>query len=120
MVLIAIPLNVWLFLNNETFQLIKQFSSGTLAGKLYPYLLKVNRAMSTVENDVIVQDEGDKGIIILNRPKALNSLNLSMVDKIYPALKKWESEKKLVIVKGKMQPATHELMYHTFKFLLLN
>lgn len=56
--------------------------------------------MSTVENDVIVQDEGDKGIIILNRPKALNSLNLSMVDKIYPALKKWESEKKLVIVKG--------------------
>lgn len=55
---------------------------------------------STVESDVIVQDEGDKGIIILNRPKALNSLNLSMVDKIYPALKKWESEKKLVIVKG--------------------
>lgn len=73
--------------------------------------------MSTVENDVIVQDEGDKGIIILNRPKALNSLNLSMVDKIYPALKKWESEKKLVIVKGKMQPATHE---HTFKFLIFN
>lgn len=76
--------------------------------------------MSTVENDVIVQDEGDKGIIILNRPKALNSLNLSMVDKIYPALKKWESEKKLVIVKGKMQPATHELMYHTFNFLIIN
>ncbi|XP_030761932.1 3-hydroxyisobutyryl-CoA hydrolase, mitochondrial isoform X2 [Sitophilus oryzae] len=56
--------------------------------------------MSTEESDVITQEVGDKGIIILNRPKALNSLNLSMVNKIYPALKKWESEKSLVIIKG--------------------
>lgn len=36
----------------------------------------------------------------MNRPKALNALNLSMVEKIYPVLKKWESSKKLVIIEG--------------------
>ncbi|XP_050305677.1 3-hydroxyisobutyryl-CoA hydrolase, mitochondrial [Anthonomus grandis grandis] len=55
---------------------------------------------TTIESDVILKDVGDKGVILLNRPKALNSLNLSMVNKIYPALTKWESEKKLVIMKG--------------------
>lgn len=43
---------------------------------------------------------GDKGVITLNRPKALNALNLSMVEKIYPTLKKWETRKKLVIIEG--------------------
>lgn len=56
--------------------------------------------MSTEESDVLFRDIGDKGIIILNRPKALNSLNLSMVNKIYPVLQEWELKKKLVIVKG--------------------
>ena len=37
---------------------------------------------------------------MLNRPKALNALNLSMVRKIYPVLKQWESTKKLVIIRG--------------------
>lgn len=36
----------------------------------------------------------------MNRPQALNALNLSMVQKIYPILKKWESTKKLVIIEG--------------------
>lgn len=58
------------------------------------------RNMSSDENDVLFQDIEDKGVITLNRPKALNSLNLSMVNKLYPALKKWEKEKSLVIVKG--------------------
>lgn len=43
---------------------------------------------------------GDCGVIVLNRPKALNALNLSMINKIYPALKEWESTKKLVMIKG--------------------
>lgn len=43
---------------------------------------------------------GNKGIITLNRPKALNALNLSMVEKIYPVLKNWESSKKVVIIEG--------------------
>ncbi|XP_076165045.1 3-hydroxyisobutyryl-CoA hydrolase isoform X2 [Ptiloglossa arizonensis] len=53
-----------------------------------------------IENDVLIKDIGNKGIITLNRPKALNALNLSMVDKIYPVLKKWEFSKKLVIIEG--------------------
>ncbi|KAJ8980748.1 hypothetical protein NQ317_013753 [Molorchus minor] len=63
-------------------------------------ILQIVRRMSTDENDVIIQNVGDKGILILNRPKALNALNLSMVKKIYPILKNWETEKTLVIVKG--------------------
>lgn len=41
-----------------------------------------------------------KGLIILNRPKQLNALNLSMVKKINPKLRKWEAHKSLVIIKG--------------------
>ena len=39
------------------------------------------------ENEVILETSGNKGVITLNRPKALNSLNLSMIRKIYPQLK---------------------------------
>lgn len=42
----------------------------------------------------------DKGVIVLNRPKALNAINLSMVQKIHSALKQWESSKKLIIIEG--------------------
>lgn len=58
------------------------------------------RKMSIEESDVLFKEVHDKGIIILNRLKALNSLNLSMVNKIYPILSEWETKKKLVIVKG--------------------
>lgn len=58
------------------------------------------RNMSTEANDVIIESIKDKGIITLNRPKALNALDLSMVKKILPTLIRWEQEKSLVIVKG--------------------
>ncbi|XP_012535910.1 3-hydroxyisobutyryl-CoA hydrolase, mitochondrial isoform X2 [Monomorium pharaonis] len=51
-------------------------------------------------DDVLVKDVGDNGVIVLNRPKALNAVNLSMVQKIYSILKQWESSKKLVIIEG--------------------
>lgn len=56
--------------------------------------------MSSDHNDVLFEDIGNKGLITLNRPRALNALNLSMIEKIYPVLKVWEKEKLLVIVKG--------------------
>ncbi|CAD1479163.1 unnamed protein product, partial [Heterotrigona itama] len=59
-----------------------------------------NKIQAITQDDVLFKDIGDKGIIILNRPKALNALNLSMVEKIYPILKKWESSKRLVIIEG--------------------
>ena len=45
-------------------------------------------------------EHNDKGVITLNRPKALNAINLDMVRQIYGHLKKWENSKKLVIIKG--------------------
>ncbi|KAG5309167.1 HIBCH protein, partial [Pseudoatta argentina] len=51
-------------------------------------------------DEVIIKEVGDNGIIVLNRPKALNSINMSMVQKIYSILKQWESSKKLVIIEG--------------------
>lgn len=58
------------------------------------------KAMSSDANDVIIENYGDKGLITLNRPKALNALNLSMVNKILPVLQQWEREKQCVIIKG--------------------
>ncbi|XP_015590445.1 3-hydroxyisobutyryl-CoA hydrolase, mitochondrial isoform X2 [Cephus cinctus] len=57
-------------------------------------------AKSEAEDDVLFEDVADKGVFVLNRPKALNALNLSMVRKIYRVLKEWETSKKLVVVKG--------------------
>ncbi|XP_031555713.1 3-hydroxyisobutyryl-CoA hydrolase, mitochondrial-like [Actinia tenebrosa] len=52
--------------------------------------------------DVFMEIKDQAGIITLNRPKALNALNLSMVRKIYPVLKSWEADPKvnLVIIKA--------------------
>uniref|UniRef100_L7MAZ4 3-hydroxyisobutyryl-CoA hydrolase, mitochondrial n=1 Tax=Rhipicephalus pulchellus TaxID=72859 RepID=L7MAZ4_RHIPC len=61
------------------------------------------RAMSTTESsDVLLEKVGNKGVITLNRPKALNALSLEMVRQIYPVLKKWDTdpEMKMVIIKA--------------------
>ncbi|XP_043854632.1 3-hydroxyisobutyryl-CoA hydrolase, mitochondrial isoform X2 [Dromiciops gliroides] len=54
------------------------------------------------EPEVFLERKGCAGVITLNRPKALNSLNLSMIRQIYPQLKKWEQEPEtsLIIIKG--------------------
>uniref|UniRef100_A0A2H8TVH3 3-hydroxyisobutyryl-CoA hydrolase, mitochondrial n=1 Tax=Melanaphis sacchari TaxID=742174 RepID=A0A2H8TVH3_9HEMI len=59
-----------------------------------------NLSTATMEDDVLFEVKNDVGIITLNRPKALNSLNLSMVDKIRPKLKEYESQVRMVIVQG--------------------
>jgi 3-hydroxyisobutyryl-CoA hydrolase len=53
-----------------------------------------------VEQEVLFESVNGKGIITLNKPKALNALNLTMIRKIYPQLRAWESSQKLVIIKG--------------------
>lgn len=52
------------------------------------------------KSDVVFEEINNKGIVILNRPKALNALTLPMVVKIANTLKKWETEKSLVIIKA--------------------
>ncbi|CAL7937470.1 unnamed protein product [Xylocopa violacea] len=60
----------------------------------------VKQVQANTEDDVLFKEVGNKGLITLNRLKALNALNLSMVEKIYPIMKQWELSKKLVIVEG--------------------
>lgn len=60
----------------------------------------IKRSMSSQESDVLFETLNNAGVITLNRPKALNSLNTSMVSKLLPKLQEWESQKSLVIVKG--------------------
>lgn len=47
---------------------------------------------STVEDEVIVRRAGRLGHLILNRPRALNSLTHGMVDTVRAALEKWRHD----------------------------
>ncbi|XP_051478927.1 3-hydroxyisobutyryl-CoA hydrolase, mitochondrial isoform X3 [Apus apus] len=52
--------------------------------------------------EVLLEKKGGAGIITLNRPKALNALNHSMIQQIYPQIKTWEQDPEtfLIIIKG--------------------
>ncbi|XP_068631027.1 3-hydroxyisobutyryl-CoA hydrolase, mitochondrial [Battus philenor] len=60
----------------------------------------LKRLMSSQEQEVLFETVNNAGIITLNRPKALNSLNENMVKMILPQLQEWERNKNLVIIKG--------------------
>lgn len=51
-------------------------------------------------NDILFITAYNAGIITLNRPKALNALNVSILVNLLPKLLVWENNKKLVIIKG--------------------
>ncbi|XP_037943294.1 3-hydroxyisobutyryl-CoA hydrolase, mitochondrial-like [Teleopsis dalmanni] len=60
----------------------------------------MSAALSTSTSAVLATESFSKGLIIINRPKALNAINLEMVRKIYKHLRKCETSKSLVIIKG--------------------
>lgn len=51
-------------------------------------------------NEVLFTTSDNAGIIILNRPKALNALSIPILVNLLPKLLEWETKKKLVIIKG--------------------
>lgn len=53
------------------------------------------------ERTVLCEEVGKSaGLITLNRPKALNAINLDMVRQVYAAMKSWQDKKSLVVIKG--------------------
>ncbi|MFG1479064.1 enoyl-CoA hydratase/isomerase family protein [Xanthobacter sp. V4C-4] len=44
------------------------------------------------EPEVLLEQKGEAGVITLNRPKALNALNLNMVREILPRLRAWAGD----------------------------
>lgn len=64
--------------------------------------IQAHMMSGTASSEVVLEKVGNAGMITLNRPKALNALNLSMIRLLYPQLKKWEndSETDVVIIKG--------------------
>ncbi|WP_342363054.1 enoyl-CoA hydratase/isomerase family protein [Terrarubrum flagellatum] len=56
----------------------------------------------TAEPDIICERVGAAGVVTLNRPKALNALNLGMVRALAPALRDWAADPAVtrVIIKG--------------------
>uniref|UniRef100_A0A8C4ZX80 3-hydroxyisobutyryl-CoA hydrolase n=1 Tax=Gadus morhua TaxID=8049 RepID=A0A8C4ZX80_GADMO len=52
--------------------------------------------------EVLLEKVGRAGVITLNRPKAMNALNLTMTRLLYPQLKEWETDEQtdIVIIKG--------------------
>lgn len=52
-------------------------------------------------DEVLFNVKNNKGIITLNRPKVLNSLNLPMINQMYPVLRNWEEAKlDMIIIEG--------------------
>ncbi|KAM7314305.1 3-hydroxyisobutyryl-CoA hydrolase, mitochondrial [Ixodes scapularis] len=82
---------------STTFGLAKRFLKNQTNLHLHPV-----RAMSTEAGNVIAERVGNKGVITLDRPKALNALSLSMIRQIYQTLKKWHADPgmKMVIIKA--------------------
>lgn len=58
----------------------------------------LSTTMEDNKQEVFLESIGNKGLITLNRPKALNALNMTMVRQITPALKQWEDEHKVMII----------------------
>lgn len=61
------------------------------------------RLMSTKipENQLVLTKEvKDKGLLILNRPKALNAASIEMLEMLADTLNDWKESKSLIVVRG--------------------
>ncbi|KPM04577.1 3-hydroxyisobutyryl-CoA hydrolase, mitochondrial-like protein [Sarcoptes scabiei] len=65
------------------------------------------RTMSVSSDEVLFEVKDSKGLIKLNRPKVLNSLNLNMIRLIYSKLCQWDSDPniKMMIIRSTSEKA---------------
>jgi enoyl-CoA hydratase len=58
--------------------------------------------LAAQDDEAIVQRRGAAGVVVLNRPKALNSLTLTMVREIAAALDEWQDDSRVtrVVIRG--------------------
>ncbi|XP_014279320.1 3-hydroxyisobutyryl-CoA hydrolase, mitochondrial [Halyomorpha halys] len=70
--------------------------------KTFPSILSMIRKMSDTSptEDILFHIENKCGVITLNKPKALNSINMKMTQAINAHLKKWEDQVSMVIIRG--------------------
>lgn len=78
-------------------QLFSQSVRATLKGNTR--VMATATGLPTTEF-LLAEEINDKGLLTLNRPKALNAANFEMVEKFHAALNKWHDTKSLIIVKG--------------------
>ncbi|KAH9505521.1 hypothetical protein Btru_057493 [Bulinus truncatus] len=64
--------------------------------------LRMAQMSSKSGEEILFHTVNNTGVITLNRPKALNALNLSMVRKMYAQMLKWEEDSNIgfVLIKG--------------------
>lgn len=70
--------------------------------KTFPNIRSIIRKMSSTSrtDDVLFQIHNKCGLITLNKPKALNSINMKMTQAINAHLKQWEDQVSMVIIRG--------------------
>lgn len=66
----------------------------------FKQFVRMYSASASPTDEVLFEVKNHVGIITLNRPKVLNSLNTNMVKAIYSQLKEWERKCSMVIVQG--------------------
>lgn len=62
-------------------------------------------AAQSLGKPILTEEVNGKGVLILNRPEALNAVNLEMVETINQSLTKWQETHSLVLIKGAGQKA---------------
>lgn len=78
-----------------------------------PFALQIQkniRPLTTVRAQpsadfILTEERGNKGILILNRPKAKNALSTEMLHTIFDTIDKWQKTKSMILIKSSVENA---------------
>lgn len=92
---------------NKSAATFKLSSNGWIVSRAIMDMMKAFNSTSSSANQtadklVLLDRLGDKGVITLNRPKALNAINMVMAKQLEAQLKVWDSDSqiKMVVIKS--------------------